>query len=216
MSQLAQLRKEYEDRGLDESRVARDPMVEFTRWLELAIAQSPGAWFEPNAMTLATSDRSGRVTARTVLLKKYDRNGLVFFTNYESRKSRQLADNPRAALVFHWPYLGRQILTEGPVERTTREMSEIYFHSRPRASQLSAAISPQSESVDSRADLEARLAAYTAQCADGPVPLPDNWGGFLIKPVRFEFWQGRPDRLHDRIEYRLDRDGAWSIGRLAP
>lgn len=175
----------------------------------------PGKWFEPNAMALATADKTGRVSVRYVLLKGIVAEGIRFFTNYDSDKGKQLASNARCSVAFHWPYLGRQVRIEGAVEKTTREVSEEYFHSRPRGSQIGAAVSPQSASIGLRTELEEKREAMLKTLGDSPVPLPENWGGYLIRPDRFEFWQGRRDRLHDRIVYKLE-NGRWEIVRLAP
>lgn len=209
------IRKEYETKGLEESQLREDPIEEFRAWYELAVEQSPGRWFEANAMTLATSDLAGNVSARIVLLKGIRENGLVFYTNYQSDKGRQLAENPRASLTFHWPYMGRQVRVIGTVSPTSREDSMAYFHSRPRGSQIGAAASAQSEMIESREMLEEQRNQLTQQYEGVEVPCPENWGGYLVQPVRFEFWQGRLDRLHDRIVYAIE-DGSWTRKRLSP
>jgi pyridoxamine 5'-phosphate oxidase len=167
-------------------------------------------------MTLATSDQNGYVTARVVLLKGFGEEGFTFYTNYASTKARQLAENPRAALVFHWPHLQRQVRIEGTVQKISHEESETYFRSRPRPSQLSAAVSPQSEVIPSRAFLEEQVRLLQDTLGDQPVPLPDNWGGYRLTPEVIEFWQHRDNRLHDRIRYRKDDAGQWRMERLAP
>lgn len=209
------IRKEYESNGLDESRLLANPIDEFRAWYELAVEKSPGRWFEANAMTLSTSGLSGRVTSRIVLLKDIRETGFVFYTNYLSNKGKQLLENPQASLTFHWPYLGRQIRVTGTVTKTTREDSVSYFHSRPRGSQVGAAASAQSGVIESRAALEAQRNQIDERYNDIEVPCPDHWGGYLVSPTAIEFWQGRLDRLHDRILYSL-QDGSWSRDRLSP
>jgi pyridoxamine 5'-phosphate oxidase len=206
------MRSEYTREGLAEADVDADPVVQFGHWFEQA---NSAGLLEPTAMTLATSAPDGRPSARMVLLRGFDQRGFVFYTNYESRKAAELAGNPRAALVFWWGELERQVRIEGRVERTTREESEAYFHSRPPGSQLSAAASPQSQVIDGRAVLERRVAAMATSQRDGQVPLPDFWGGYRLAPEVIEFWQGRPNRLHDRLRYRRTADG-WRMDRLAP
>jgi pyridoxamine 5'-phosphate oxidase len=211
LERLAQLRRDFTSRGLDESEVARDPFEQFRRWMDEALSADI---IDANAMNLATVGPDGRPSSRIVLLKGFDRDGLVFFTNYESRKGRDFAANPFAAVNFFWPQLDRQIAVSGSVERTSREESEAYFHSRPLESRFSALASQQSAAISSRADLERRVAELREQYGDSP-PCPAFWGGFRVRPDRFEFWQGRPNRLHDRIEYRL-AGGRWEIRRLSP
>lgn len=212
MQNPADLRKEYALAGLRRADLSANPFDQFTTWFGLAVAQAGG---EPNAMTLATADAQGTPSARTVLLKGYDERGFCFYTNYNSRKGRELAENPRASLVFHWQNLERQVLIQGNVERVSREETLAYFHSRPRGSQLGALVSPQSEVIPDRAFLEIRLAELEEQFADGDIPPPENWGGFRVVPVRFEFWQGRTNRLHDRFQY-TQTERNWQIDRLSP
>jgi pyridoxamine 5'-phosphate oxidase len=189
-----------------------DPIEQFRYWLTEALdAQA----LEPNAMTLATVDAAGRPSARVVLLKGVDDQGFRFFTNYESRKARDLAANPHAALVFVWLELERQVRVEGTVTRVSREESESYFKRRPHASQLGTWASRQSERIEGRDVLEERLAALQAQYPEGEVPLPPFWGGYVVQPQAIEFWQGRASRLHDRFLYRRV-NAAWQIVRLAP
>lgn len=209
---LGNLRKEYSLQTLDESSVHPDPFVQFRRWFEDAVATRPR---EPNAVILATATREGKPSARVVLLKGFDERGFLFFTNYESRKGAELRENPNAALLFYWSELEREVRLEGPVEKATREESEEYFHSRPLESQLGAWASRQSEVIPNRSALERKVAELKARYGEGPIPLPPFWGGFRLHPHLFEFWQGRPNRLHDRIRYL--RDGkAWIIERLSP
>jgi pyridoxamine 5'-phosphate oxidase len=192
-----------------------DPFRQFDVWF--AEAKS-ARMSQPEAAAVATATADGAPSVRMVLVKQTDPGGFVFFTNYESRKGGELAGNPRAALLFHWEPLGRQVRIEGRVERTTREESEAYAHSRARGSQLSALASPQSRPIESRDVLERRVAELAERHADGEVPLPDAWGGFRLTPETFEFWQHRDNRLHDRLRYRRDADrpSGWRIERLAP
>ena len=206
------MRREYTRAALAEADVDADPVAQFRRWFEQAEA---AGLLEPTAMTLATATPDGRPSARMVLLRGFDERGFCFYTNYESRKGVELAANPRAALVFWWAELERQVRIEGRVERTSRAESEAYFHSRPPGSQLSAAASPQSRVITDRAMLERRVAELATGAPDGPVPLPDFWGGYRLTHEVVEFWQGRPNRLHDRLRYRR-ADAAWKLERLAP
>ena len=210
---IADLRQEYLRAALTENDVDPDPLQQFERWLHEAIkAQLP----EPTAMTLTSVGTDGRPSARIVLLKALDARGLMFFTNYESRKAIELAENPRAALVFYWSDLKRQVRVQGEVTRASRDESEAYFRTRPPASQYSAAASPQSRPIADRATLEAAVAEIAAQYGDREVPLPDHWGGYRLSPIAMEFWQGRPYRLHDRLRYERHPSGEWSLTRLAP
>jgi len=211
MDDLASLRRDYALATLDELEVTPDPMEQFARWF--ADARRAGV-DEPNAMTLGTADEHGFPSGRTVLLKGADERGFVFFTNYESRKGRELAQNPRASLVFFWKPIERQICVAGTIERTSRAESEEYFEKRPAESQLGAWASAQSRPVASRLDLEARLTEARARFPE-KIPCPPHWGGYRLTPTRVEFWQGRTGRLHDRIGYTRD-GGAWRIERLAP
>jgi pyridoxamine 5'-phosphate oxidase len=211
---VGKLRKEYTLQGLYRKDLCLDPFAEFRLWFEESV-QTAGDR-EPNAMTLATASLEGAPSARVVLLKGFDEGGLVFFTNYKSRKAQQLAANPVAAVSFHWPWLERQIQIEGKVQRTSREESEVYFNKRPIGSRFGAIVSEQSSVIESREVLEARLASLTAQCQGVEPPVPDFWGGYRLVPERFEFWQGRENRLHDRFLYTRQGDGSWRIERLSP
>ncbi|HVU25549.1 MAG TPA: pyridoxamine 5'-phosphate oxidase [Opitutus sp.] len=210
---LADLRKDYSLAGLLEKDLARDPFRQFEKWFQEAEAAKIS---EPNAMTLATATRDGRPSARTMLLKGFDGRGFVFFTNYESRKGRELEANPRATMVVPWLALERQVIIEGPLAKVTREESETYFHSRPVASQLGAWASAQSTIVSGRKVLDDAFKAVEAKYAGRPVPVPPHWGGFRLSPESVEFWQGRRGRLHDRLRYRRGEDGGWIVERLAP
>jgi len=197
---------------LREEDVEEDPLRQFAGWL--AEAGAAGVR-EPEAVALATASADGEPSLRMVLLKGFDERGFVFFSNYASRKGRELAANPRAALLFHWDPLGRQVRIEGPVEHTSAAETAAYVRSRPRASQLSALASPQSQTIASRHELEDRVAELERAHAHQDLPLPENWGGFRLVPESFEFWQQRHDRLHDRLRYARAGEG-WLIERLAP
>ncbi|MEV8633832.1 pyridoxamine 5'-phosphate oxidase [Streptosporangium sp. NPDC051023] len=208
---LAGLRRTYEGLPLLEEDLASDPVSQFARWFADAVAAELP---EPNAMIVATCSAGGRPTARTVLLKGYDENGFVFYTNYESRKGRDLAENPRASLLFPWHSIRRQVRIEGQAVRLSREESAAYFRSRPYGSRIGAWASRQSAVVHSRQELDDRYAELAARWPEDP-PVPDFWGGFRVVPSEVEFWQGQLDRMHDRLRYR--RSGAsWTVERLAP
>jgi pyridoxamine 5'-phosphate oxidase len=209
------LRKEYMLSGLYRRDLSGDPFEQFKIWFDESVHTAGDR--EPNAMTLATASQGGAPSARVVLLKGFDSRGVVFFTNYESRKARQLAENPRAALNFHWPWLERQIQIEGIVQKTSREESAAYFSKRPLGSRLGAIASGrQSAVIENRAILENRLSVLKVEFQGADPPLPDFWGGYRLVPERFEFWQGRENRLHDRFLYTLDSEGRWKIDRLSP
>ncbi|HEX7184817.1 MAG TPA: pyridoxamine 5'-phosphate oxidase [Thermoanaerobaculia bacterium] len=210
---LSDVRRDYARAGLHERDLAAEPVEQLQRWLADAVAADPDDY---TSMILATADLQGRPSARVVLLKGCDARGLVFYTNYESAKARQMEENPQAALVFYWSRFDRQVRVEGTVERTSREESEAYFHSRPRGSQIGAWASRQSEAIAGREELEERVRELTERFAGAEVPLPDFWGGYRLVPETIEFWQGRPDRLHDRLRYRRLPDGGWRIERLSP
>ena len=212
---LADLRRNYTQGTLNKRDLKADPLEQFRGWLDEAQhAAEDGNMLEPNAMTLATVDAAGQPSARIVLLKGLDERGFVFYTNYESRKAHELTANPKVALVFNWLALERQVRVEGTVSKLPKEESRAYHQSRPHGSQLSEWASPQSQVVENRAVLEARLQEVEAEFP-GEVPLPDFWGGFVVSPERVEFWQGRPNRLHDRFRYFQQGKG-WGLERLAP
>lgn len=210
---LTGLRQEYAAHGLRRADLHSDPLQQFGAWFAAALAADIR---DVNAMTLATATPDGKPSARIVLLKGFDEHGFAFFTNYDSAKGQELEANPHAALVFYWTQLERQVRISGPVERTSREDSAAYFHSRPPGSRLGAWVSRQSEVIDARQVLDTRLAEMTERFEDGDVPLPPHWGGYRVKPDQFEFWQGRPNRLHDRFRYSRQANGTWLIDRLAP
>jgi pyridoxamine 5'-phosphate oxidase len=210
---LTTIRQDYRQGPLDESDLAPDPFQQFSRWFQQAIESGAP---EPNAMTLATATRDGAPSARMVLLKEVDERGFVFYTNYDSQKGRELAENPQAALVFYWANLSRQVRVVGEVARVTREESRAYFQQRPPGARLGALASRQSQVIPNREVLEQRVAELAAQYPEGDVPLPDDWGGYRLTPHAIEFWQGRPDRLHDRLRYTRQPEGGWLIERLSP
>jgi pyridoxamine 5'-phosphate oxidase len=210
---LTGLRNEYAAHGLRRADLHSDPLQQFGAWFAAALAADIR---DVNAMSLATATPDGKPSVRIVLLKGFDERGFAFFTNYDSEKGHQLEANPHAALAFYWVQLERQVRISGAVERTSREDSAAYFHSRPVGSRLGAWASKQSEVVDARQVLDTRLTEMTERFENGDVPLPPHWGGYRVKADKFEFWQGRPNRLHDRFRYSRRADGAWQIDRLAP
>ncbi len=205
------VRREYKVAGLDRDNLATDPFEQFNDWIEAALARDPS---EATSMTLATADADGYPAARIVLLKDYGETGFTWFTNYQSDKGQQLAENARAELLFYWPRLERQVRIRGQVEKVSREASENYFSSRPTASQIGALASNQSQTVENREILEERVTSLRKEYAAG-VPCPEHWGGYRLIPERFEFWQGRENRLHDRFRFTRTADG-WQIDRLQP
>ncbi|MBP6020371.1 MAG: pyridoxamine 5'-phosphate oxidase [Burkholderiaceae bacterium] len=208
---VADIRKSYEKSELLESTLQATPLQQFDLWFKDALQAKV---LEVNAMTLATATADGRPSARTVLLKGYDKSGFVFFTNYLSRKGTELTRNPHASLLFFWPELERQVRIEGLVHKIPAAESDQYFHSRPLASRIGACASPQSQLVD-RDGLEASVAALALSLGDHPAR-PEHWGGYCLNPSYVEFWQGRPSRLHDRLVYQADANGIWTVSRLAP
>lgn len=209
---LAQMRKSYEQAELDESHVLPEPIAQFHHWFDEAVKARA---LEPNAMTVATVGADGRPSTRIILLKGADERGLVWFTNYQSRKGQELAQNPVAALQFYWPELERVVRVEGKVERVSDQESDEYFQARPLGSRIGAWASPQSSVLPSRDALQQAWDAQQARWGEHP-PRPAHWGGYRLSPDRWEFWQGRPSRLHDRIEYVLQPGGGWVRQRLAP
>lgn len=209
---IQNLRRDYKAASLSINDVDADPVVQFETWF--GDAEKAGV-YEPNAMTLATAGNDGRPSARIVLLKGFDKNGFIFYTNYESRKGQDLSESPFAALVFFWPEMERQVRIEGKIGKLSAEKSDAYFHSRPRGSQFGALASPQSRVIGHRNEIEERLAELQNEFSDKEIERPDYWGGYAVIPDYIEFWQGRSNRLHDRIRYRLAA-GEWMIERLAP
>ncbi len=210
---IADLRKEYATQNLLETNVAADPVTQFSIWWQQALDSNID---EPNAMTLATASCDGFPSARIVLLKGFNDNGFVFFTNYKSYKAIQLEENPKACLVFFWKELERQVRIVGLVKKVTAEESDNYYNSRPKYSRIGALASPQSQVVESRQWIDEQFLKLLDKYKDEEPLRPDYWGGYILKPIIIEFWQGRPSRLHDRIQYTLEENGAWKIDRLAP
>lgn len=210
--ELNSLRKEYSLKSLSETEVKPTPFDQFDQWMREAVeAKLP----EPNAMTLATSTFEGKPSARVVLLKHYSTDGFSFFTNYESRKAKQILQNPYAAMVFYWPELERQVRIEGKVQKASDAQSDQYFKTRPEGSKIGAWASPQSAVIPNRKYLERLMADFEEEFKGKPIKRPPNWGGYVLIPTLFEFWQGRPNRLHDRIQYSLVNN-VWKVERLAP
>lgn len=211
---IQDLREDYRNGTLDESDIVKNPLKQFDNWFKEALKSEI---LEPNAMTLATCNKTGRPAARIVLLKGFDENGFIFYTNYNSQKGKELSGTPFAALVFNWLDLQRQIRIEGKVEKLNAEQSTTYFHRRPKGSQIGAWASPQSQVISHRNILEENVKQLKQQYANQEnLPRPDHWGGFRVIPDKIEFWQGRSSRLHDRIRYTLQTNGDWKIERLAP
>ncbi|MER5405072.1 pyridoxamine 5'-phosphate oxidase [Streptomyces sp. NPDC002769] len=212
------MRAHYRAEGLVESDLAPHPMDQFARWFKQAAqAAVQGVVYEPNAMVVGTADADGRPSSRTVLLKQYDEQGFVFYTNYDSRKARELAANPYVSLLFPWHPMARQVIVTGTARRTGRDETAAYFRTRPHGSQLGAWASAQSSVVPSRTALDSSYADLSARYPEGEqVPVPPNWGGFRIAPRTVEFWQGRENRLHDRLRYTAEPDGGWKVERLSP
>lgn len=209
---LQNLRQDYRTAELTEKEVDKNPIKQFEKWFSAALAAQ---LYEPNVMTLATADKTGKPNARIVLLKGFDEQGFSFYTNYLSTKGKELKKNPQACLVFFWAELERQVRIEGKVEKLDKETSEAYFHSRPQGSQIGAIVSPQSQIISDRTVLEKKVEELTASYQDKTIPKPAHWGGYIVKPTSIEFWQGRTSRLHDRIKYDLVK-GKWQVNRLAP
>ena len=210
---IDEIRERYSQAGLSETALNPDPILQFEQWLQEAAAAGV---FEPGAACLATASRKGKPSARMVLLKGVEERGFIFFTNYGSPKARELAENPQASLVVAWVELARQVRISGSVERISREQSARYFETRPAGSRLSAWASHQSEVIGSRQVLEERMQRLRTRFGDGEIPLPPFWGGYCLSPTRIEFWQGRPDRLNDRLRYRRQAETRWVLERLAP
>jgi pyridoxamine 5'-phosphate oxidase len=209
------MRKQYRAEGLAESELAATPVEQFAHWF--AQAATEAHLFEPNAMIVSTANAQGRPSSRTVLLKGFDEKGFVFYTNYDSRKGRDLAENPYVSLLFPWHPIARQVIVSGSAERIGRDETAAYFRSRPHGSQLGAWSSAQSSVIPSRAELDASYAELAARYPEGEqVPVPPNWGGFRVAPETVEFWQGRENRLHDRLRYVAESDGSWRVERLSP
>ena len=210
---IADIRKNYSQKKLSENKADADPVKQFAKWWKQATASKID---EANAMTLATASADGIPSARIVLLKDFNDKGFTFFTNYDSFKGRQLAENPKACLVFLWKELERQVRITGIVEKISNEASDEYFYSRPKGSQVGAAASPQSSVVVSREWLDEKYSEAGKKAKQESIKRPPHWGGYIVKPVIVEFWQGRPNRLHDRLQYSLQDDGKWKMERLAP
>jgi pyridoxamine 5'-phosphate oxidase len=210
---IADIRKDYSSKSLSENEVEKNAIRQFDRWWKEAVKSDIP---EVNAMTLATASSDGIPSARIVLLKGYDDGGFIFFTNYESFKAQQLKENPRACLVFFWKELERQVRITGIIEKLTSEASDVYFNSRPEGSRISAIASPQSQVIANREWLEEEVNKVIKGLQEKTIQRPENWGGYVVRPITIEFWQGRSNRLHDRLQYSLEEDGGWMIERLAP
>ena len=211
---LGDYRKSYDKQALEETQISDNPMQQFQTWFyEVEASETVD---ETNAMSISSIGLDGFPKTRVVLLKKYYEEGFIFYTNYDSEKGRAIADHPEVCLSFFWPSMERQVIIKGLAERLPGEVSDNYFDSRPLGSRLGAMVSPQSKVIDSRAVLEDSLKALEAQAVNGQVKRPSHWGGYLVRPKSIEFWQGRPNRLHDRIRYTLEKDFNWTVERLAP
>jgi pyridoxamine 5'-phosphate oxidase len=213
---IADIRREYTLAGLRRADLDANPIAQFQKWFEQATKVLAEKAIDVNAATLATAEKKGKPSARIVLLKNLDERGFTFFTNYDSRKGRELSENPNASLVFYWQQIERQVCIAGLVGKISRKESEVYFKSRPRDSRLAAWASNQSGVVKDRAALEAKWNEMAAKFPGEKIPLPPNWGGYVLKPERIEFWQGRPSRLHDRFCYTRGKNNSWKLERLAP
>ncbi|MEU3345640.1 pyridoxamine 5'-phosphate oxidase [Streptomyces sp. NPDC006700] len=212
---LASMRMHYRAEGLAEDELATTPVAQFARWFQQAATEA--RLFEPNAMVVSTADADGRPSSRTVLLKSFDEQGFVFYTNYDSRKGRDLAANPYVSLLFPWHPMARQVIVQGVARRTGRDETAAYFRTRPHGSQLGAWASAQSSVIAGRAELDASYAELADRYPEGEqVPVPPHWGGFRVAPRSVEFWQGRENRLHDRLRYVAEQDGGWRVERLSP
>ena len=210
---IADIRRDYSLQSLTEKNIDANPIIQFKKWWDETLNSEI---IEPNAMTLATASQDGLPSARVVLLKGFGENGFVFFTNYESYKGQQLAENPKACLVFFWKEIERQVRITGLVSKISPKESDEYFDTRPESSRIGAWVSPQSQVIESREWLDQQFNALVSKMESSAIQRPPNWGGYIVNPVMIEFWQGRPNRLHDRIQYSIEEDGNWKIERLAP
>jgi pyridoxamine 5'-phosphate oxidase len=214
--QLADIRRDYARAGLRRADLNANPIAQFQSWFDDAKSALEKKFLDVNAMTLATADKNGKPSARIVLLKGLDERGFIFYTNYKSRKGRELSQNPNAALTFFWAELERQVCVAGKIKKLSRAESEKYFQSRPRASQIAAWASGQSSVLKNREALEIKWSELEKKFPGEKIPLPPNWGGLVLRPERIEFWQGRPSRLHDRFQYSRQKNNSWKLERLAP
>jgi len=210
---IADIRRDYSLRSLNEKNIDANPINQFKKWWDETLHSEI---IEPNAMTLATASQDGLPSARVVLLKGFGDKGFVFFTNYESYKGQQLAENPKACLVFFWKEIERQVRITGLVSKINAKESDEYFDTRPESSRIGACVSPQSQIIESREWLDQQFNTLVSKMESSAIKRPSNWGGYIVNPVMIEFWQGRPNRLHDRIQYSIEEDGSWKIERLAP
>jgi len=210
---IADIRRDYSLQSLNEKNIDANPINQFKKWWDETLHSEI---IEPNAMTLATASQDGLPSARVVLLKGFGDKGFVFFTNYESYKGQQLAENPKACLVFFWKEIERQVRITGLVSKINAKESDEYFDTRPESSRIGACVSPQSQIIESREWLDQQFNTLVSKMEGSAIKRPSNWGGYIVNPVMIEFWQGRPNRLHDRIQYSIEEDGSWKIERLAP